>query len=287
MVGTRIWRGTPEAASAYTSTSRRSMSWSGGRSSTLSTKSADLPTTRPARTWKTCTAASSSSSARASTSRSSGRSSSICRTASAVRTASSLSRRAPARSKSSAVAASRMALSSCRSSGPVSPPRKVARSATSPVVLLVGHLTHAWARAPLDVEQQARAPQALVVPELGVRARPDGKGPQQEVEGAPDGPDVRVGPEVADTGALAAPDDRRFRPLVVDGECQPRIALVILQADVEPGLELLDEVVLEEQRLGLGPDDHPLDMVGRFDHLGRPGGQVDGILEVGFDPRPQ
>ena len=78
----------------------------------------------------------------------------------------------------------------------------------------------------------------------------------------PDGPDVRVRAEVADPGALAAPDHRRPRPLVVDGQGQPRVALVVLQPDVEAGLELLDQVVLEEQGLGLGAHHHPLDVVG-------------------------
>ena len=73
-----------------------------------------------------------------STSRSSGRSSSIWRTASAARTASSLSRRAPARSNSRAADASRMAASSSRSSGPVSPAEEGGQVGHQPVVLLVG-----------------------------------------------------------------------------------------------------------------------------------------------------
>ena len=49
-------------------------------------------------------------------------------------------------------------------------------------------------------------------------------------------PDVAVGAEVADALALAPPDHRRPGPLVVDGHGQPRVALVVLQPDVEAGL---------------------------------------------------
>ncbi len=68
------------------------------------------------------------------------------------------------------------------------PPRKVTRSATRPVVLLVVDGPHARARAPLDVEEQAGPAQALVVAELGVRAGPHRERPQQQVEGAPGWP---------------------------------------------------------------------------------------------------
>ena len=215
MVGTSTWRGTPEGGSAYTSTRIRSISSAGVRSSTLSTKRAERPTTLPDRTWKTWTAASSSSSARPNTSRSSGRSSSIWRTASAARTASSLSRRTEARSNSRAPAASRMSASSSRSSGPVSPLRKEIEVGHQAVVLGVVDGPHARARAPLDVVEQAGPAQPLVAPELGVGAGPHRKRPQQQVEGLPDGPDVRdrgrsTGPRCAsDPGPPPAGATRR------------------------------------------------------------------------------
>src|SRR6185436_17260689 len=51
-------------------------------------------------------------------------------------------------------------------------------------------LSDAGPRALLDVEQQAGPAEPLVGPELARRARTDREGPQQQVEGVPDG--IRV-----------------------------------------------------------------------------------------------
>ena len=123
--------------------------------------------------------------------------------------------------------------------------------------------------------------------ELGVRAGPDREAAQQQVEGLAQRPDVAVGTEVADPLALAAPEDDRARPLLVHGDGQPRVALVVLQPDVEAGLVGLDEGVLEDERVDLGGDHHPLDPVGQGHHLGGPGGQQRRVGPVVGQPVPQ
>ena len=82
---------------------------------------------------------------------------------------------------------------------------------------------------------------------------------------------VAVGAEVADALALASPHHGRPRPLVVEGDGQPRVALVVLQPDVVAGQVGLDERVLEDEGLDLAVDHHPLDVVGLGHHLRRPG----------------
>ena len=51
------------------------------------------------------------------------------------------------------------------------------------------------------------------------------------------------------------------REVLVERDRDVRIGLVVAQADVEARLVLLDEVLLGQQRLGLGVDDERLDVV--------------------------
>ena len=138
------------------------------------------------------------------------------------------------------------------------------------VVLLLVDGPDARGAALLDVTQKARAAQAVVVVELVVRARPHRERPQQQVERLPDGVGVAVGTEVAHALALLAPHDHGPGPLVVEGDGQERVALVVPQPDVEPGPVLLDEAVLEHEGLDVVADLDPLDALGRGHHLGRP-----------------
>ncbi len=148
------------------------------------------------------------------------------------------------------------------------------------VVGLLGDLTDAGAGALLDVEQQAGAAEPFVAPELVRRAGAHREGAQEEVEGVADGPGVGVRAEVARALALRSTHDRGAGPLVVQGDGQERVALVVAQADVEPRLVLLDEAVLEHERLDVVADLDPLDGLRRGHHLGGAGGQVPGVLEV-------
>ncbi len=154
-------------------------------------------------------------------------------------------------------------------------------------VLLLGDLADAGSGALLDVEQQARPAEAGVVVELVLRAGAEGERAQEQVERLADGVGVAVGPEVADALALAPPHHHRARPLLVEGDGQERVALVVLQPDVEPRLVLLDEAELEHERLDVVADLDPLDRLGGGHHRRRAGREAGGVHEVVREPRPQ
>ena len=134
-------------------------------------------------------------------------------------------------------------------------------------VLVVVDGADARRDALLDVRVEARATEALVAVELALGARADRERAQQQVERLADRVGVGVGTEVADALALGPPHHHGPRPLLVEGDREVRVGLVVLQPDVEPGPVLLDEVVLEEQRLDLVAHRDPLDRVGGVDHL--------------------
>ena len=96
-------------------------------------------------------------------------------------------------------------------------------------------LADARTRALLDVVQQARPAEALVLAELGRAAGADRERAQQLVERVADGVGVGVGAEVAGALALAAAHHQRPRPLLVDGHGEERVALVVAEPDVEAG----------------------------------------------------
>ena len=116
--------------------------------------------------------------------------------------------------------------------------------------------------------------------ELGVRARADREAADQQVQGRPDGAGVAVGTEVADALALAPPHHGRAGPLLVEGDGEPRVALVVLEADVVAGQVRLNERVLQDQGVDLAVDHHPLHVVGLGHHLGRAGHELGRVLPV-------
>jgi hypothetical protein len=71
------------------------------------------------------------------------------------------------------------------------------------------------------------------------------------------------------------------REVLVHRDRDERIGLVVAQSDVEARAVLLDEVLLGQQRLGLGGDEHELDRLDRVDHL--VGAARDRIAEVAGD----
>ena len=108
----------------------------------------------------------------------------------------------------------------------------------------------ARALAALDVIQEARPlerPDAVL--DLD-RAGPEREEPADQVHRLVDARGGRVRPEVAApvVDELARPLDAR--EVVAVGDLDVRVALVVLEPDVEPRPEALDEVGLEEQRLG-------------------------------------
>ena len=72
---------------------------------------------------------------------------------------------------------------------------------------------------------------------------------------------LRVGAEVGAVAAVALTREVDARKVLVERDRDVRIRLVVAQPDVEARLVLLDEVLLDQQRLGLGVDDQRLDLV--------------------------
>ena len=148
-----------------------------------------------------------------------------------------------------------------------------------------GRLGNARPRTPSDVVVEARPlrPRSLV--EERVRARPHGEDSCQGVEGVPDRPGVAVRTEIPDALALPASQDLRPRPCLAHREGKVGIGLVVPIPDVEPGLVLLDQVVLEHQRVDLGRGDDPFDGRGVLHHGGGP--RMEGLAPVGGQALPQ
>ncbi len=67
--------------------------------------------------------------------------------------------------------------------------------------------------------------------------------------------------EVGPVAAVALAGEVHPREILVERDRDVRVGLVVAQADVEARLVLLDEVLLGQQRLGLGVDDERLDLV--------------------------
>ena len=148
------------------------------------------------------------------------------------------------------------------------------------VVVVVVDVADARRRALLDVRVEARAAEPVVPVELGLRARADRERAQQEVERLADRVRVRVRAEVADALALRAAQHHRPGPVLVERDREVRVALVVLQADVEAGLVPLDEVELQEEGLDLVLGDDPLDRLRGADHLAGALGEQLGLQEV-------
>ncbi len=115
-------------------------------------------------------------------------------------------------------------------------------------VLVEGDLTGAGTGAALDLEEKARTGAVLVV---AVVARAEQEGPLQGVHGAVHRPDAGEGAVIiARTLAGAAMLDELGR-LVIGGQQDVGERLVVPEQHVVAGPQLLDEVGLEQQRLGL------------------------------------
>ena len=95
------------------------------------------------------------------------------------------------------------------------------------------------------------------------------------------------GPEIAHALAPRTAIDHQPRKLLVEGDGQHRIGLVVAVADVEARIELLDPVVFQLQRLDLGVDHRPLDLGRGGHHLPGPRMQVRDVGEVRRQPATQ
>ena len=154
-------------------------------------------------------------------------------------------------------------------------------------VLGCAHPVDARGRALADIAEQA-GPADLPGPlEHPGRAGPYREHPQQGVHGVPDGPRVRVGPEVPRALALRAAHHHDPGVLLAHGDRKIGVALVVPVLDVVPGIELLDPGVLELECLHLGADDGPVHPGRRGQHRLGPRVQAGEVREVGVQPLPQ
>ena len=128
---------------------------------------------------------------------------------------------------------------------------------TQQEALCIGHIArvvgrcdeaHTRARAALNLVQQA-GPGAVVVNRVFAGAQ--AKHLLHQLDRLLHRPGVRVGPEVAVLAVHRAAEVRHAREGVRD-DLQVRVALVVPEQDVEARGQRLDEVVLQQQRFGLG-----------------------------------
>src|SRR5690606_6289436 len=105
--------------------------------------------------------------------------------------------------------------------------------------------------------------------------------PEQQVERVADGPGVGVRAEVAHPLALGAAHHLQPGVLLVEGDGQVRVRLVVAVADVEARVVLLDPGVLQLQRLDLGGHGDPVHRGGGGDHLLGARVQRPDVAEVG------
>ncbi len=127
-------------------------------------------------------------------------------------------------------------------------------------VVGLGDRLDARALAPLDVIEETGALQRpLAVVDVD-RAGPEREEPADQVHRLVDARCRGIRPEVAApvVRQLAGPLDPR--EVVGQGHLDVRVALVVLEPDVEARLETLDEVRLEEERLGHAVDLGDLDV---------------------------
>ncbi len=126
-----------------------------------------------------------------------------------------------------------------------------------------GNEPHARPRATLDLVQQARA---RAVGEDGVLARAQAEHLLDQLDRLLDGPRARIRPEVLVLAVDRAAVVRHARERVRD-QPQVRVALVVAEQDVELRVQRLDQVVLEQQRLGLGAHHRGLQPRDAADHV--------------------
>ena len=156
-----------------------------------------------------------------------------------------------------------------------------------PAVLVGVDPAHARGGALVDVAEQAGTADLAGPLEHPVAARAHREDAEQRVHGVADGPGVAVGAVVLDALLLRAATDHHPRELLVHGDREPRVGLVVAVLHVEPRVELLDPGVLQLQRLDLGRDDGPLHRGCGRHHRGGARVQVREVLEVRRQPRPQ
>ncbi len=153
-------------------------------------------------------------------------------------------------------------------------------------VVLGGDPADAGRGAFVDVAEQAGPAAGFGAFQDAGAAAADREDAQQGVHGVPDG---AGGVRAEVPGALApiAAQDLDARVLLAHGDGQVRVGFVVPEHHVEAGLEFLDPGVFELQRLELAAHHGPLDAAGRVDHRVGFGQQPGRVGEVGVQPRAE
>ena len=134
-------------------------------------------------------------------------------------------------------------------------------------VTTVGRLVDqadAGGTAAADLVQQART---RTVGEVAVLAGAQVEDLLQHLDALAHGEGTGIGTEVLGAPVGAAPVVGNLRE-GVGAELQERVGLVVAEQDVEAGLQRLDQVVFQQQRLGLGADGGGVDLHHTGHHLG-------------------
>ena len=137
-------------------------------------------------------------------------------------------------------------------------------------VLGLGHVAHAGSPAPVDVEVQAR--RAAAPARFGPGAGADLEDLAEDVERLARAARVAVRAEVEPATAVLLAREVDPRELLVGGDGDVRVALVVAQPHVEARLVALDQALLGQQRLGLAVEGDEVDRLGDRDHLHRAAG---------------
>ncbi len=125
-------------------------------------------------------------------------------------------------------------------------------------VILDALITDARRLAAIDMEVQTGPVRRFFRQMPG--AGPDCEYPADDFQRLPERRDIGVRTEVAGARNGDPPHDQHAGKRLAQGHGDLRIALVVAQPDVESRLVLLDECVLEQQRLRLGRDDDRLEV---------------------------
>ncbi len=147
---------------------------------------------------------------------------------------------------------------------------KVDHALDAVAVVLLAHVAHARRLAALDVVVQAR--RAAAPPRLRALAGAEHEHLAEHLERRADPLGVAIGAEVGAVAPVALAGEVDPREVLVQRDRDVRIGLVVAQADVEARLVLLDEVLLGEQRLGVGVDDQRLDLLDHVEQAAPPAG---------------
>ncbi len=137
------------------------------------------------------------------------------------------------------------------------------------LVLFFSHPSDAGRGALADVPEQAGPARLRGAFVGGVGAAPHGEDLEHQVDGLADGPDLGVRAKVACALEVAVAGDQHPRHLVLQGDRQIGVRLVVAELHVEGRVEFFDPRELELERLKFGAHHRPRDGRRRQHHPAR------------------